>query len=97
MAQNNRGTALRALGKTAEALEAFRAAIALDDTLARAHANLGQMLADQGQLAEGLVYCRDAVRRTRHSHAERGNEEDETCDILVPTLHVGTHVCGTQQ
>ena len=62
MAQNNLGTVLRELGRNEEALEAFRAAVALDPALALARANLGQALIEAGQAEEALEHCQEAVR-----------------------------------
>lgn len=64
---------MRAVGKTDEALEAYRAALKLDPALALAHANLGQMLADRGQLPEGLEHCREAVRHQPNLAAAHNN------------------------
>lgn len=50
--QAARGVALRALGRSREAEEAYRAALAGDSTLAETWHNLGNLLADQNRAAE---------------------------------------------
>ena len=43
-------------GKTAEAISAFQAALAADDTLAEAHFHLGTLLVGQGNVPEALQH-----------------------------------------
>ena len=62
LAQNNLGMLLGELGQQNAALEAFRAAVALDPRLALARATLGQLLVDQGQPDEALPHCQEAIR-----------------------------------
>src|SRR5262249_33993051 len=59
---NATGLALMNTGKLNEALEKFRAALALDPTYAAAAYNQGLVLARQGQVAEAIESFRVAVR-----------------------------------
>jgi len=64
----NRAHAFDRLGRTREAIEAYRAATRLDPTkvtpkfLARAHANLASVLANQGDLDGAIMEYRESVR-----------------------------------
>ncbi|MCC6877634.1 MAG: tetratricopeptide repeat protein, partial [Sandaracinaceae bacterium] len=51
----NRGNALRALGRDAEAAQAYRTALALDGSSAFAHNNLANLLRDHGRLDEAIA------------------------------------------
>ena len=55
--QNNLGTALAEKGQLAEAAAAFERALALEPTSARAHRNLGNVLATLGRPATRSATC----------------------------------------
>jgi tetratricopeptide (TPR) repeat protein len=59
--ENNLGIALAAEGKLAEAVAAFRRAVAAEPGSARAHRNLGDALISTGQGAEGVGHLRRAA------------------------------------
>jgi tetratricopeptide (TPR) repeat protein len=68
-AQAGRGNCLVALGRTEEAIAAYRDAIALDPAQAGAHANLGAMLLQRQEFAAALDSVERAIALQPH-HAE---------------------------
>jgi tetratricopeptide (TPR) repeat protein len=62
IAYGNLGVALRDQGKLAEAITAFRDAIAITPDDATAHHNLGYVLHRQGKLDEAIAAYRQAIR-----------------------------------
>lgn len=62
LAHLTRGKALKGLGRTAEALLAFRAALRGHPHVAEVHLALGETLAESGQVAEGLEHLANAVQ-----------------------------------
>jgi tetratricopeptide (TPR) repeat protein len=56
------GLTLWSLGRRAEALAAFRQAVATRPQLAEAHLWLGKVLAEEGKKDEAVLHLRDAVR-----------------------------------
>ena len=59
--QQSRHRARRARAMSAGAIAEFRAALAIDDRSVHAHRNLGNMLVDAGQRAEGMAHLERAV------------------------------------
>lgn len=57
-----RGRALKGLGRREEATAAFRAALLRGSEYAEVHQELGEALAEAGQVAEGLKHLEDAAR-----------------------------------
>ncbi len=67
---NNRGSALRSLGRLDEAYESFNRAIALKPDFVEAHINRGHLLRDAGHLAEAAEdYGRVLSLRPEHDPA----------------------------
>jgi tetratricopeptide (TPR) repeat protein len=62
VAQLVRGRALKHLDRTKDALEALRQAVLIGPDLPEAHQALGEALAEDGQLKEGLEHLANAVR-----------------------------------
>ena len=62
LAHLTRGRALNRLGRTAEAIRAFRAALLYLPELADAHVALGEILAEQGEFNEALEHLQHAVQ-----------------------------------
>ena len=60
-AHHNLGNALRALDKPVEARAAYLDALRLDPNLAPAHAHLGLVLQQEGQLGDALTWLKQAV------------------------------------
>jgi tetratricopeptide (TPR) repeat protein len=60
-AHGNLGTALRARGRLAEAVQRYRRALELKPDFAEAHNNLGSVLRDLGQLADAAASYRRAL------------------------------------
>lgn len=60
-----RGQALKHLGRTDEAIAAFRQAASVGAEYAEVHQALGEALAETGHLREGLEYLENAVRLAR--------------------------------
>jgi len=58
------GFVLEGQGRAAEAMDAYRRALARDPNHAPAHTNLAAMLAHQGRVAEALAHFVEAVRVT---------------------------------
>ena len=54
---NDLGNALHATGRTNEATESYRRAIALNPRSTEAHSNLGRILCDLSQFEEAAAYC----------------------------------------
>jgi Flp pilus assembly protein TadD len=71
MAHNNLGILLAMAGRTGEAEEHFRAAIALRPTHASAHSNLGYLLLSKGDPDTAVVHLREAVRLDPQNLASR--------------------------
>jgi tetratricopeptide (TPR) repeat protein len=71
VAHSNRGTALRDLGRTEDALAAYDQAIALDPGSAAAHENKGIFLAATGSLKEALAEL-DAAQHLAPNGAGEG-------------------------
>jgi tetratricopeptide (TPR) repeat protein len=57
-----RGRALKYLGRTEEATQALRQALLYQPEFAEIHLTLGELLAEAGQLDEGLAHLENAVR-----------------------------------
>jgi Flp pilus assembly protein TadD len=66
---NAEGVSLARQGRTAEALEAFKTAIALQPNFAEAHYNLGKALKDSGKLPDSADSFRQAVQLAPNSGA----------------------------
>lgn len=58
----SRGRALQHLGRTPEAIEAFRQAVRVGTEYAEMHQALGEALAESGQVREGLEHLENAVK-----------------------------------
>jgi tetratricopeptide (TPR) repeat protein len=66
-AWNNLGTLLSEMGKTDEAITAFRRALSADPDDARAHYNLADTLTEAGRGEEAAVHWREYLNSDRDS------------------------------
>ncbi|HUX44705.1 MAG TPA: tetratricopeptide repeat protein [Terracidiphilus sp.] len=58
---NNIGVALAALGRTSEAVENYRKALAISNDSSQTHSNLGSALAEEGQLQDAMIEIQKAI------------------------------------
>jgi tetratricopeptide (TPR) repeat protein len=69
LARCDLGSALRKLGRTTEAREAYEQALRLDPSLPEGHFNLALVLVDEGKAAEAIAHL-EALLRLRPEDAE---------------------------